>query len=143
MNLRALAPAAFAALLAVTLCALAQDTLLGRWRDNAPGSDPIGTLVIGNGSISVGRLVTYRVRPVAAFGDGRLFEVLGLNRKRDPEGCGPDGKVRYLAVQPLPPSVAGVADAAIRVFFYSGASPPTVESIETDVALCSVRPFGR
>jgi hypothetical protein len=62
--------------------------MLGRWRDNAPGGDPIGTLVIGNGSISVGRLVTYRVRPVAAFGDGQLFEVLGLNRKRDPEGWG-------------------------------------------------------
>jgi len=143
MNLRALAPAAFAAFLAAPLCALAQDTLLGRWRDNAPGSDPIGTLVIGNGSISVGRLVTYRVKPVAAFGDGRLFEVTGLNRKRDPEGCGPNGKVRYLVVQPLPPAVADVTEAAIRLFFYSGASPPTVDSIETDVALCSVRPFGR
>ncbi len=97
--------------------------------------------MIGNGSISVGRLVTYRVRPVAAFGDGQLFEVLGLNRKRDPEGWG--RTARFATVQPLPPPVAGVADAAIRVFFYSGASPPTVESIETDVALCSVRPFGR
>jgi len=69
--------------------------------------------------------------------------VTGLDRKQDPEGCGPDGKVRYLAVQPLRPIAPGVGGPAIRVFFYSGGSPPTVESIQNDIALCSIRPFGR
>jgi hypothetical protein len=69
--------------------------------------------------------------------------VTGLNQKQDPEGCGPDRKVHYLAVQPLLPIAPGVSSPAIRVFFYSGISPPTVESIRNDIALCSIHPFGR
>jgi hypothetical protein len=94
-------------------------------------------------SIAVGRKVTYQVKPAGAFGDGQLFEVTGLNRKQDPEGCGPNGKVRYLAVQPLPPIAPGLGGSAIRVFFYSGGSPPTIESVRNDTALCSIHPFSR
>lgn len=143
MSLRTAAPLASVALLGASLCAFANDMMLGSWRDNAPGSDPIGTLVIENGSISLGRLVTYRVKPVGAFAEGRLFEVTGSNRRRDPEGCGPEGRVRYLAVEPLAPVAPAVGGPAIRVFFYSGGSPPTPQSIENDIGLCSVRPFGR
>jgi len=143
MKFRLPFPLAAVALVGALICAWAQDNLLGRWRDNAPGGDPIGVLVIAKDSIVVGRKVTYQVKPVGTFGDGQLFEVTGVNRKHDPEGCGPDGKVRYLAVQRLPPIAHGVGSPAIRVFFYSGGSPPTVESIQSDIALCSIRPFGR
>jgi hypothetical protein len=143
MKLRFIALLAAAALVGSSICASAQENLLGRWRDNAPGGDPLGPLVIANDSIAFGRKVTYRVKLVGAFGDGQLFEVTGLNLKQDPQGCGPDVKVRYLAVQPLPPIAPGVGGPAIRVFFYSGGSPPTVESIGNDIALCSIHPFGR
>jgi hypothetical protein len=143
MNLRHVIPLATAALLGSSILVLAQDNLLGRWRDNAPGGDPIGSLEILKDSIAVGRKVTYQVKPAGAFGDGQLFEVTGLNRKQDPEGCGPNGKVRYLAVQPLPPIAPGLGGSAIRVFFYSGGSPPTIESVRNDTALCSIHPFSR
>jgi hypothetical protein len=120
----------------------AQDNLLGRWRDVASHGDPIGSLEISKDSIAVGRKVTYQVKPAGAFGDGQLFEVTGLNRKQDPEGCGPNGKVRYLAVQPFS-IVPGIRGQAISVFFYSGGSPPAIESIKSDTALCSIRPFSR
>jgi hypothetical protein len=92
-------------------------------RDNASGSDPIGTLVIENGKISLGKLATYSVKAAGAFGEGRLFEVTGSNSRRDPQGCGPEGRGQYLAVEPLAPVMPPVGGAAIRVFFYSGRSP--------------------
>lgn len=123
--------------------AFAQDNLLGHWRDSAPSGDSISFLEISNDSIAVGRKVTYKVKSAGAFGGGQLFEVTGLNRKQDPEGCGPSGKVRYVAAQPLDPIAPGVGGPAIRVFFYSGESPPTIESITNDIALCSIHPFNR
>ena len=143
MNLRQQIALATAALVGLSTLAMAQTNLLGRWRDNAPNGDPIGFLEISKDSIAVGRQVTYQVKPAGAFGDGQLFEVTGLNRKQDPEGCGPSGKVRYLAAQSLPPLAPGIGGPAIRVFFYSGVSPPTVESIVNDIALCSIHPFSR
>jgi hypothetical protein len=143
MKLRFAALLAIAALVTSLIPASAQENLRGRWRDNAPAGDPLGLLVISNESLTFGRKAIYRVKPAGAFGDGQLFEVTGLDRKQDPEGCGPDGRVRYIAVLPLPPIAPGVGGSAIRVFFYSGSSPPTVESIGNDIALCSIHPFGR
>jgi len=143
MNSRTIIALITAVLAGSSIGALAEENLLGRWRDNAPSADPIGSLTIAKDSIAVGRKVTYQVKRAGAFGDGQLFEVTGLNRSQDPEGCGPSGKVHFLAVQPLPPIAPGVGGAAIRVFFYSGDHPPTPESVKDDTALCSIHPFSR
>lgn len=142
-RLRRLLSFAAAAILACSNPASAEGDLLGRWRDNAPGGDPIGLLVIAKDSIALGRKVTYQVKPAGRFGDGELFEVVGSNRKQDPEGCAPTGKVHYLAVQALPPIAPGIGGPAIRVFFYAGDAPPRADTIANDPALCSVRPFSR
>jgi hypothetical protein len=143
MKLRSFILLLTVALVGLSTAALAQYELLGRWRDNAPGSDPIGILTIARDHISVGRTVTYQVKPVGTFGEGELFAVTGLDRKQDPEGCGPDSKIHYLAVQQLPPIAPGIGGPAIGVFFYSGRSPPSVTSIGEDIALCSIHPFSR
>ena len=143
MGSRFIVSLAAIAFMASSACAFAEADLYGRWRDNAPSGDPMGVLRISPEKIVVGGKVTYQVKPAGAFGDGQLFAVTGMNRKQDPEGCGPGGRVRFVAIQPLPPVAPGIGGPAIRVFFYAGEAAPNPESIVNDVALCSIHPFGR
>jgi hypothetical protein len=121
--------------------ASADDGVRGKWSDNAVRNLRIGDLDIGNDRIRVGR-TTYRVKPAGPFGSGAIFDVIGVDQKHDPLGCGPDGKVRFIAAAPLPP-VEGTQQKAIRLYFYAGDAPPKPETIDKDFALCEAHPFGR
>lgn len=131
-----------AVLLATSVSAATHDNLTGRWQDNASGPNRMGALVVGKDKISVGPKVSYQVKGAGDFGDGELFEVTNMIGTNDQNGCGPDGKVRFIAIQPLP-TVPGLSDVSIRVFFYSGTKLPSVESIQNDIGLCSIHPFSR
>jgi hypothetical protein len=121
--------------------AVADQGLLGKWSDNAPRNTRIGDVEITESRIRLGN-VTYRVKPAGRFGDGETFAVTGIDRKRDPQGCGPTGKVHFISAQPLP-ALEGTHQSAIRLFFFSGDKAPDPETIGKDPELCAAHPFGR
>jgi|GEM_PF-3583042 len=130
---------AFAALLVSSTIALAQEDLRGRWNDNLTGLNALGPLTISKDRITVGRKITYQVKSIGVFGNGELFEVTGTNRNEDPI-C----DTHFLVVERLPPIDPNVSSSpAIRVWFYSGKSAPTIESIDKDIGVCEIHPFSR
>lgn len=139
-RLREAACAVILLLIAGGLGANAGDGVRGKWSDNAVRSLRIGDLSIADDHIRVGH-ITYKVKVVGPFGGGEIFEVTGVDQKPDPLGCGPDGKVHFIAAAPLPP-VEGTRQKAIRLYFYAGDAPPDPETIDKDPALCEAHPFG-
>jgi len=116
--------------------------LSGDWLDNAADNARIGNLTFTKDTIRIGHVVSYSVTGAGPFGSGQLFKVIKANRYPDPMGCGPNGKVSYIVVQPLADS-PGTRQQAMRLIFYGGTVEPDAGTIDADPAVCEVHPFGR
>ena len=75
---------------------------MGAWPDNIAGEMSIGTMTVNPGAIEFKRAARYSVIAAGSFGTGDLFKVTGVNKQRDPMGCGPNHRVTYIAITPLP-----------------------------------------
>ncbi|ASG20532.1 hypothetical protein Y958_06685 [Nitrospirillum viridazoti CBAmc] len=120
--------------------AWADDRFLGKWTDSAPKNDPMGPLDITSDKISVGK-VTYEVTQAGPFGEGVLYTVNGLNRKTDPNGCGPTKKLSHIIVRPKP-TISNATYSAIVVTFYAAPDAPKPDTLN-EMAVCGEHPFGR
>ncbi|TWB80092.1 hypothetical protein FBZ87_102516 [Nitrospirillum amazonense] len=127
-------------LLMGTAPAWADDRFLGKWTDSAPKNNPMGPLDITSDKITVGK-VTYEVTQAGPFGEGVLYTVNGLNRKTDPNGCGPTKKLSHIIVRPKP-TISNATYSAIVVTFYAAPEAPKPDTLN-EMAVCGEHPFGR
>jgi hypothetical protein len=144
-SLRQVATAILAGvLLAAGLCAfaLAGEGFMGSWSDNIAGEMSIGTMTVKPDTIDFKRSARYSVVTAGSFGAGDLFKVTGVNKQRDPMGCGPNDRVTYIAITPLPPLV-GTTLQGIGVIFYGGNVAPDPSTYKDDPFVCGIHPFGR
>jgi hypothetical protein len=122
--------------------ALAGADFTGSWSDNIVGSMSIGTMTVKPDAIDFRRGARYSVVAAGSFGAGDLFKVAGVNKHRDPMGCGPNDRVTYIAIAPLPPLV-GTTRQSIKVIFYGGNTAPDPSTYKDDPFVCDTHPFGR
>jgi hypothetical protein len=144
-SLRRRAAAPFAGvLLAAGLgaAALAGDDFVGSWLDNIAGEMSIGTMTVKPGTIEFKRAAHYSVIAAGSFGAGDLFKVTGVNKPRDPMGCGPNHRVTYIAITPLPP-LSGTTPQSVKVLFFTGDSAPDPSTYKDGPFLCDTHPFDR
>jgi len=144
-SLRLSATAAFAGIFfAVGLdgFALAGEDFMGLWSDNIAGAMSIGTMTVKSDTIDFKRAARYSVIAAGSFGAGQLFKVTGVNKQRDPMGCGPNNRVTYIAIIPLPPLI-GTTRHSIRVIFYGGNTAPNPATYKDEPFVCDSHPFGR
>ena len=144
-SLRRVATAAFAGVLlaaALGASALAGDDFMGSWLDNIAGDMSIGTMTVKPGTIEFKRSAGYSVTSAGGFGAGALFKVTGVNKPRDPMGCGPNHRVTYIAITPLPPS-AGTTPQSVKVLFFGGNAAPDPSTYKDAPFLCNAHPFDR
>lgn len=144
-SLRRLAIAAFAGVLFATglgALALAGEDFMGSWSDNIAGNMSIGTMTVNPGTIDFKRSARYSVIAAGSFGAGDLFKVTGVNKQRDPMGCGPNDRVTYIAITPLPP-LAGTTRQGIKVTFFGGDAAPDPSTYKDAPFVCDTHPFGR
>lgn len=114
---------------------------IGKWHDNS-GRVKIDDLEISPEAIAVGSRLKYSIADSGPFDGGELYKVTAVNMSIDPMGCGPSGKVQYIAVMPI--SVAPeIGQIGIRVFFYGGTGVPDPATIKDEPGVCEVHPFGR
>jgi hypothetical protein len=143
-SLRGVATAAFAGVLfaaGLGALALAGEDFMGSWSDNIAGEMSIGTMTVKPGTIGFTRSARYSVIAAGSFGAGDLFKVTGVNKPRDPMGCGPNDRVTYIAITPLPPLV-GTTRQNIKVTFFGGNAAPD-SSTKDAPFVCDTHPFGR
>ena len=144
-SLRRVAIAAFAGVLFATglgALALAGEDFTGSWSDNIAGNMSIGTMTVNPGTIDFKRSARYSVIAAGSFGAGDLFKVTGVNKQRDPMGCGPNDRVSYIAITPLPP-LAGTTRQGIKVTFFGGDAAPDPSTYKDAPFVCDTHPFGR
>jgi hypothetical protein len=144
-SLKQVATAAFAGvLLAAGLgaYALAAEDFMGSWSDNIAGEMSIGTMTVKPDTIDFKRSARYSVVAAGSFGAGGLFKVTGVNKQRDPMGCGPNDRVTYIAIMPLPPLV-GTTRQNIKVTFFGGDAAPDPSTYKDAPFVCDTHPFGR
>jgi hypothetical protein len=121
--------------------ALAGEDFMGSWSDNIAGEMSIGTMTVKPDTIEFKRSARYSVVAAGSFGAGDLFKVTGVNKQRDPMGCGPNDRVTYIAIMPLPPLVGTTRQNIKVTFFGSNAAPDP--STKDDPFVCDTHPFGR
>lgn len=115
---------------------------VGAWSDNADRLKSLGNLTVTSDSLAIGRTVTYTIADEETFGTGVLYKVTHVSRRKDPFGCGPQMKVQYIAVRPLP-AIEGTNWRSIDVFLWGGPSKPQPASIESQPGVCIDHTFGR
>lgn len=115
---------------------------LGTWSDNTSGTNRIGDLTIENDAIRIKNLARYFTTPVGSFGTGELFKVSSVDPNLDGLGCGPDEQVRYIIIKPIL-NIPGFPQQAIQVIFYGGTEAPKPSTIDDDMGVCTIHPFGR
>jgi hypothetical protein len=143
-SLKQVATAAFVGVLFVAglgAFAVAGEDFMGPWSDNIAGEMSIGTMTVKPGTIDFKRSAHYSVIAAGSFGEGDLFKVTGVNKPRDPMGCGPNDRVTYIAITPLP-RLVGTTRQNIKVTFFGGNAAPD-PSTKDDLFVCDTHPFGR
>jgi hypothetical protein len=133
-----------------------REEFFGRWKNNATHSNPIDFADIHENRVvleisterfnpnGTNETTVYYIENVTSFGEGLLFEVASTNRDIDPYGCGSTRKVSYIVERPIPGPSTGVLSTRkfMRLTFYSGESPPSLETIGNDPKSCTIEiPF--
>jgi|HubBroStandDraft_6_1064221.scaffolds.fasta_scaffold433905_1 hypothetical protein len=115
---------------------------MGSWLDNIAGEMSIGTMTVKPGTIEFKRAARYSVVAAGSFGAGDLFKVNGVNKQRDPMGCGPNHRVTYIAITRLPP-FTGTTAQSVKVLFFGGDAVPDPSTYKDTPSLCDTHPFDR
>lgn len=134
----------------VVLCIASTATnkarFVGKWRDNTSSRlDRVGDMEILPSAIVFGRHLKYTVSDSSAFGNGELYKITGVNRRIDPNGCGPTEKVHYIIIEPISDDAdqAESGLAYIRVSFYEDPTAPDPATIDDQITICETHPFVR
>lgn len=114
----------------------------GEWVNNGSGNTHVGNLNLSDKKLIIRHMATYAISKTGVSGKSLIFRVLGVNKKHDPNGCGPSDKASYIVISPLPP-LEGLDQEAIYVYFYGRSKPPVVEKLKNDPAVCSIYSYGR
>jgi hypothetical protein len=144
-----------AALVAVALMAGAaakaadQSAYLGKWDDLASGLKRIGNVDIKKDKIIIGKNASYIVSDPDAFpsrseefSDGEIFKVTGVNKDKDPFGCGVSGKVHYIVL--LPRMEDATRLKSFQLLFYGGSGEtPNPDTLTSDRGVCDWHYFGK
>ncbi|MTJ83150.1 MAG: hypothetical protein F8N37_19360 [Telmatospirillum sp.] len=118
----------------------------GDWQDMLWEQDRIGPLRVTDRDIRLGAGGHYRVRFLGRT-DGAgmsfdLFEVRSGSGPRDPNGCGPSGRVSFVLISDTGTD-ARTGVRSILTPFYGGTARPDAAPLAGDAAVCAEHAFGR
>lgn len=114
----------------------------GEWINNGSGNTHVGNLNLSDNKLVIRHMASYSIVKSSVNGKSQIYKILGVNKKHDPNGCGPSDKATYIVISPLP-QLKGLDQQAIYVYFYGRPKAPVVEKLKDDPAVCSIYSYGR
>ena len=121
---------------------LAANNFNGNWINNGSGNTRVGNLKLSDNKITIENMASYSIAKSMMSGKSQIYKVAKVDKKQDPNGCGPSEKATYIVISPLPP-LEGLNQEAIYVYFYGGSHIPNVKELKDDPAVCSIYSYGR